>query len=405
MDITENQVAALGQRGVNILAPDSVFVAADVDLKRISPDVTVYPGCRILGSTTSIGAGAKLGQEAPVTIEDCQLGDKVELKGGYVSGATFLDGANMGSGAHIRPGTILEEEANGAHSVGLKQTIFLPFVTAGSLINFCDVLMAGGLSRRIHSEIGSSYIHFNFTPHGDKATPSLIGDVPRGVMLDQPPIFLGGQGGLVGPVRIGFGAVVAAGGIQRKDVLEDGQLVIPQSPRGRDGRVYDQRVFGDVRRVVKNNLHYIGNLKALLAWYRLVRVSVMKKDEYSSYCYDGALVNLERVMDERIKRLANLKDLVSVSLELLSSEGAGAVGYTSQAALLDQWPVIEEGLAVGVGSTEVSEAERFVSFWASHHNDDYVESIQTLPDEVKLAGTTWLRSIVQDVVDLFTYNS
>ena len=125
----------------------------------------------------------------------------------------------MGSAAHVRPGTLLEEEAGGAHAVGLKQTIFLSFVTAGSLINFCDGLMAGGTSRKNHSEIGSSYIHFNFTPHQDKATPSLIGDVPRGVMLDQPPIFLGGQGGLVGPVRIAYGTVIPAGTICRQDIL------------------------------------------------------------------------------------------------------------------------------------------------------------------------------------------
>jgi len=30
----------------------------------------------------------------------------------------------------------------------------------------------------------------------------LFGDVPRGVMLNQPPIFLGGQGGAVGPIRV-----------------------------------------------------------------------------------------------------------------------------------------------------------------------------------------------------------
>lgn len=54
--------------------------------------------------------------------------------------------------------------------------------------------MAGGTSRKDHSEVGSSYIHFNFTPDGDKTTPSLIGDVPRGEMLNQTPIFLGRQG-------------------------------------------------------------------------------------------------------------------------------------------------------------------------------------------------------------------
>ena len=35
---------------------------------------------------------------------------------------------------------------------------------------------------REHTEVGSRFIHFNFTPRGqsgDKATPSLIGDVAR----------------------------------------------------------------------------------------------------------------------------------------------------------------------------------------------------------------------------------
>jgi len=108
--------------------------------------------------------------------------------------------------------------------VGLKQTILFPFVTLGSLVNFCDCLMAGGTSKKDHSEVGSSYIHFNYTPEQDKATPSLIGDVPQGVMVNRPPIFLGGQGGAVGPVRIGYGTVVKAGTILRKDVA-GGKLV------------------------------------------------------------------------------------------------------------------------------------------------------------------------------------
>ena len=61
----------------------------------------------------------------------------------------------MGLGAQVREGCILEEEANGAHCVGIKQTILFPFVTLGSLINFCDCLMAGGTSRKDHSEAGS----------------------------------------------------------------------------------------------------------------------------------------------------------------------------------------------------------------------------------------------------------
>jgi UDP-N-acetylglucosamine/UDP-N-acetylgalactosamine diphosphorylase len=57
----------------------------------------------------------------------------------------------------------------------LKQTILFPFVTLGSLINFCDIFMSGGSDRKNHSEVGSSYIHFNYTPNQDKAT-------------EQPPV-------------------------------------------------------------------------------------------------------------------------------------------------------------------------------------------------------------------------
>ena len=102
----------------------------------------------------------------------------------------------MGSGAHVRAGCILEEQASGAHTVGLKHTILFPFVTLGSLVNFCDCLMSGGTDRKNHSEVGSSYIHFNYTPQpGQGHPPPLVGDVPHGVMLNQAPIFLGGAGG------------------------------------------------------------------------------------------------------------------------------------------------------------------------------------------------------------------
>ncbi len=220
------KVVRLIEKGATIPNPFSLDIGDEVDVERISGEgVILYPGCRIYGAKTVISAGVKLGAEGPVTIDDCRLGRKVELKGGYFKQSVFLEKANMGSGAQVREGCLLEEEANGAHCVGLKQTILFPFVTLGSLINFCDCLMAGGTSRKDHSEVGSSYIHFNFTPDGDKTTASLFGDVPRGVMLNQPPIFLGGQGGTVGPVRVGYGTVVAAGSILRHDVLDDGQLV------------------------------------------------------------------------------------------------------------------------------------------------------------------------------------
>ena len=183
----------LQSRGVTFVAPETTHVAPDVNPDRIAPGTVIHPGCRLSGADLAIGPACVIGCEAPATVNDCQLGAGVELAGGFFERSTFLDGFKAGSGAHVRPGCLFEEGSSIAHSVGVKQTVFLPWVTAGSLINFCDALMAGGTGRKDHSEIGSSYIHFNFTPHQDKATASLVGDVPRGVLLNQPAIFLGGQ--------------------------------------------------------------------------------------------------------------------------------------------------------------------------------------------------------------------
>ena len=218
----------------------------------------------------------------------------------------------MGLGAHVREGCLLEEEASGAHCVGLKQTILLPFVTLGSLINFCDCLMAGGTSRENHSEVGSSYIHFNYTPDGDKCTPSLFGDVPRGVMLDQRPIFLGGQGGAAGPVRVAFGTVVAAGCILREDILEEGRLVMV-GPHREAKRRYIPRNYGNLARLMRNNVVYLANLAALEQWYSAVRQPFFARQELGGLVYEGALAMLAGAKQERLKRLKAMAAKVPAS--------------------------------------------------------------------------------------------
>jgi len=247
---SQNPMCLLVARGVHMPQPESGVY------RRGRGAGTDRPGCDDPSGLPDHGRrhlhwpGCELGAHAPVTLADCQLGERVSLQGGAFREATFFNGAAMAGGAHVRPGTLVEEEAGGAHTVGLKQTILFPYVVLGSLINFCDCLMAGGTSRKNHSEVGSGYIHFNYTPHQDKATASLIGDVPRGVMLDQPPIFLGGQGGLVGPARVAFGAVVPAGTIIRKDILQGGLYLAGGAPAaekrgGRQARLSSVRLPGD----------------------------------------------------------------------------------------------------------------------------------------------------------------
>ncbi len=385
-------IETLSNKGISIIAPQTVFISDDIDPTHIEEGVTIYPGCRISGKKTFIGKGSKLGEETPVTVENCAIGSNVELKGGYFKKAVFLDKSSMSSGAHVREGCIMEEEANAAHAVGLKQTILFPFVTLGSLINFCDCMMAGGTSRKNHSEVGSSYIHFNFTPNMDKATASIMGDVPRGVFLRERPIFLGGQGGLVGPSRIGFGSTIAAGIVYRRD-LSEGQLVTGSVQDVKEFKFFPG-VYFEIKRKVKNNIYYIANLIALRKWYSNVRSMFL-----SECLLKASLEAIDSGLDERISRLKALAAKIPESvksLKLVKTDRLSEV-IRQQEEFHTRWPEVENMLK----ELRNHEGDPFLKqdFLAGLPADsiDYMEVIRTLNDNMVRVGFSWLSSITSAV--------
>ncbi|WP_435550150.1 protein GlmU [Desulfobacterium sp. N47] len=366
--------------------PYNVVIGDEVDPDRISGNrVIVYPGSKIYGSSTLISDGVRIGYEGPVTLESCQVGSEVNLKCGFFKDSVFLKGSVLGYGSHVREGTILEEEASIAHTVGLKQTILFPYVTLGSLINFCDCFMSGGTSRKNHSEVGSSYIHFNYTPSQDKATASLIGDVPKGVMLKQKPIFLGGQGGLVGPCRLTFGTTIAAGTICRKDELRPERLII-------GGQIkYESIPFipGDnrnIKRIVSNNIIYIANLSALMHWYHNVRSQFISSD-FPEALLTGLKEKVYFAISERIKRLKELLDKT----------------YDNNTAIDRLWPemekvfISEEDLS-GLVSLEHNFLD-IINSAIKKSGKEYISVIKNLSDEESDIGTQWLQGIVDIKTD------
>jgi bifunctional UDP-N-acetylglucosamine pyrophosphorylase / glucosamine-1-phosphate N-acetyltransferase len=389
------KIIQLINKGVDIPNPLTLDIGEEVNLDRISGrGVKIYPGCRIYGSRTVIASGARIGHEGPVTIENCQIGPKVELKGGYFKEAVFLEGANMGLAAHLREGCILEEEAGGAHCVGLKQTILFPFVTLGSLINFCDCLMAGGTSRKDHSEVGSSYIHFNFTPSGDKTTPSLIGDVARGVMLNKPPIFLGGQGGMVGPLRLGYGNVVAAGTILRQDFHEENKLIVGKSHSGTNVD-FNPHSYPGLSRVVENNFLYLANLTALEEWYVGVRQHFFSKQEFGELIYSGSLDKLVSARKERIKRLKAMAERIPVSIEKNGSKSPGRPGRQEFREHIERACALFSEKADAEAAAE--HRDRFLTLFSGHKKEvdgSYVDVVKGLPAAVSTEGTLWLDKII-----------
>lgn len=392
------KIIQLINKGVEIPNPLTLDIGEEVNVDYISGNGTkIYPGCRIYGSKTVISTGSKLGYEGPVTVDDCQVGPNVELKGGFFNKSVFLEQSNVGLGAHVREGCILEEQASGAHCVGLKQTILFPFVTLGSLINFCDCLMAGGTNRKDHSEVGSSYIHFNFTPDGDKTTASLIGDVPRGVMLNQPPVFLGGQGGMVGPMRLGYGNAVAAGTILRKDIIEENKLIFGKSLSGATIEA-NPRSYTAISRAVSNNVLYIANLAALEQWYMYVRQPFFKTQEFGDLIYTGAMNVLVSAKKERIKRLREMAEKVIVSVEKYADSEESATGKRE---FYDSVDGIKE-LFINNAAPNAGERLRDGFLTALHKHErendsNYIDFVKGLPSDISSQGVKWLQTIVDDL--------
>jgi bifunctional UDP-N-acetylglucosamine pyrophosphorylase/glucosamine-1-phosphate N-acetyltransferase len=343
----------LREKGVRIPCPESVEIGPDISLDRISGNgVIIHTGCKIYGPKTLIMDGVELGYEAPVTIHNCQL---------------------------------------------------VPFVTLGSLINFCDCLMAGGTDEKNHSEVGSSYIHFNYTPEQDKATPSLMGDTPRGVMLNQSPIFLGGQGGLVGPVMLEFGTVVAAGTIVRKDILKKDLILLGHSSISKT-MPFHPGLYPNLKRIFTLNTIYISNLIALRRWYLDVRSRFLGKDLLGVALHEGAVEKLDMAIGERLQKLGEVAERMPHSIELDKEITKGRLSETTvlkKQEFFDRWQQIEQVLREGLDSPgDPSKQDSFLEIIERAIRSDgnnYVAIIKGLKQAESDIGISWLQGLVEEI--------
>jgi UDP-N-acetylglucosamine/UDP-N-acetylgalactosamine diphosphorylase len=362
----EAKLDLLEAKGVTVIDRRQTYLDEAIDESRICRGAVLYPGTRLVGARTFVGPGAKVGIEGPAVLVNTIIGKDSEVASGYLNEAVMLRNARVGSNAHIRVGTLMEEESSTAHAVGLKHTVLMSFVTMGSLINFCDGLISGGKSRREHTEVGSGFIHFNYKPRGksgDKATPSLIGDVVHGVFLRQQRIFLGGLSGIVGPQKVGFGSFTIAGQVLRREVPSN--RVVGDVPRKVDRESYAPTEAPS--RILKLNLEYIGQLTALQTWYRevrLARIPASREYAHIRVVTRAALELLSVCIDERVERLRQFLEERGLPIPCLS--------FTSPPCPL--------------------------SIEARHPYFDHIEWIMDLSQIEVEKGASWLRSIVDGIV-------
>jgi bifunctional UDP-N-acetylglucosamine pyrophosphorylase/glucosamine-1-phosphate N-acetyltransferase len=315
-DETSNRerIARLRERGVEVWGPERVYIGPDVPLEAVEPGAVLINAI-ITGEHVGIGTRSRIGISGNATIHNCQLGERVEIGAGLFDSATLLDDAKVRGFAEFREGTLLEEQAEVGHNVGLKKTVLTVAVVAGSLINFCDVFMTGGTSRLDHSEIGSGTVHFNFDPRGDKFG-SLIGDA-TGILLRSSRIFVGGNCGLVAPLHLGFGSVLAAGSTLRRDLAQS-QLSYGETSFDKTGH-FDPEVYYDLRHKVFTTAKLIGAMHAVRAWYRMVRIAFA--DTGRTTLYQSAEQRIATHMRHRVNELKKVILKLDRSLSKQAARG------------------------------------------------------------------------------------
>lgn len=184
--------------GVTIEKPDTVTIDLEVE---VGQDSVIESFAQLRGRT-SVGVNARIG--AGAILRDSQLGAGVDIAPyTIISGSKIDAGATVGPFARLRMDNHVEENAHIGNFVELKKTRLGKGAKAGHLAYLGDSDIGPG------SNIGAGTITCNYD--GIHKHKTHVGE----------RAFIGSNGTLVAPVRIGDGAYVAAGSVITDDVPGD----------------------------------------------------------------------------------------------------------------------------------------------------------------------------------------
>jgi bifunctional UDP-N-acetylglucosamine pyrophosphorylase / glucosamine-1-phosphate N-acetyltransferase len=181
--------------GVTIIAPETVYLAADTHFGR---DVTIEPFV-VIGPGVSIADGAVIHAFS------------------HIVQATIGKQASVGPYARLRPGTSLGDGARIGNFVETKAAILEAGVKINHLSYVGDAHVGAG------ANIGAGTITCNYDGFSKHQT-----EIGAGA-------FIGSNSSLVAPVKIGSGAYIGSGSVIAKDVPDDAMAVERSQQTTREG--------------------------------------------------------------------------------------------------------------------------------------------------------------------------
>lgn len=193
------------KEGVTLEDPDTTYLAANT---QIAQDTVLGPQV-ILRGQTRIGENCQIGTGS--VIEDSTLEDGVIVRPhSVIIQSHVASGASIGPFSHLRPGSEIGAKARIGNFVEVKKTR----IGHGSLASHMTYLGDSEIGKDVN--IGAGTITCNYD--GVRKHRTVVED----------GVFVGSNCELVAPVRVGKGAVVAAGSTITKDV-PPGALAVGRS--------------------------------------------------------------------------------------------------------------------------------------------------------------------------------
>jgi len=171
--------------GVGMIAPETVYLCHDTVLEA---DVAIEPFV-VFGPKVKIASGAQIRAHS------------------HIEGADVASNAVIGPFARLRPGAVIGEGAHIGNFVEIKNAVIDAGAKANHLTYLGDAHVGAG------ANIGAGVITCNYDGFGKYKT-----EIGAGA-------FIGSDTSLVAPVKVGAGAITAAGSVITKDVEADAMAV------------------------------------------------------------------------------------------------------------------------------------------------------------------------------------
>ncbi len=187
----------LMENGVTIVDPDTAYIE---DTVQIGSDTIIEPSCFLKGNTV-IGDNCTIGPFSQLT--DTIIGQGSIINSSVIIGAEIGTENNIGPNSYIRPDTKTGQRVK----IGAFCEIKKSTVDDGSKVPHLSYVGDTEIGKGVN--IGASSVTVNY--NGFSKARTIIED----------GAFIGSDTMLIAPVRIGRGAIVAAGSVITRDVGEN----------------------------------------------------------------------------------------------------------------------------------------------------------------------------------------